>query len=271
MAEAERGKRMSLSLSSRKMKRTEEVNSHPVPEEVNSYPVPDVGPDKEDQHSGRCFASPVKDEAMKKAKCGVVPSNTVSANQWALKNFKVWSELRNSRSDEQVLADLLQCHDAVVVCMWLCYFVQETRKEAGHPYPPRSLKQLLCGLKRIMDSNKVPFNIFDRSNMQFRDFHMVCNSACSDLLKQGIGSTVRHAQTIPMEHEDKFWELGLLGTEDPRVLQVTVFYYIGLHFVLRRGEEQHSLKQSQFIRSPADLDLYDEEPLMLSQVIRNVL
>ena len=174
MAEAEHGKRMSLSLRLRKRKRTEEVNSHPV------------GPDKENQHSGRRFASPVKDEAMKKAKLGVVPTNTVSANQWALKNFKVWSELRNSRSDEQVPADLLQCHDAVIVCMWLCYFVQETRKEAGHPYPPRSLKHLLCGLKRIMDSNKVPFNIFDRSNMQFRDFHMVCDSVCSDLLKQGI-------------------------------------------------------------------------------------
>ena len=44
-----------------------------------------------------------------------------------------------------------------------------------------------------------------------------------------------------------------------RVLQDTVFYYIGLHFVLRGGEENHSLKRSQFIRSPADLDLYDEE------------
>ena len=59
-----------------------------------------------------------------KDKLGVVPNNTLQANQWALRNC----------------------------------FVQETHKD-GQPYPPRSLKQLLCGLKRIMDSNRVPLQI----------------------------------------------------------------------------------------------------------------
>ena len=83
-------------------------------------------------------------------------------------------------------------------------------------------------------------------------------TVCSSLLKQGIGSTVHHAPTIPMEHEEKFWELGLLGTDTPRVLQDTVFY-VGLHFVLRGGEEQHSLKRSQFVCFPVDTGLYDDK------------
>ena len=45
--------------------------------------------------------------------------------------------------------------------------VQETRREDGKPYPSRSLKQLLCGLKRVMDPNRLPFNMFDRSNLDF--------------------------------------------------------------------------------------------------------
>ena len=136
------------------------------------------------------FASPIDDDTMGKAKEGVVPVNTWSANQWALRNFLQWANDRNAMSSsEKVPDDLLKSHDANLVCKWLCFFVQETRKEDGQPYPPRTLKQLLSGLKRLMDANKVPFNIFNRSNIDFRDFHMVCDSVCSDLLKQGIGST----------------------------------------------------------------------------------
>ena len=60
-----------------------------------------------------------------------------------------------------------------------------------------------------------------------------------------------------MEHEEKFWELGLLGTDTPSMLQDTVFFYVGLHFVVKSGEEQHSLKRSQFVRFPVDTKLHD--------------
>ncbi len=52
-------------------------------------------------------------------------------------------------------------------------------------------------------------------------------------------------------------KLGLLGFDNPQVLQNTVFFYVGLHFVLRGGAEQHGLKQRQFICFPA-YGIYDE-------------
>ena len=153
-------KRISLSL--RKRKRIED-SLHPIvseddkedqpPEDENLTPVVSEGDQEQNQPPNNRFASPVRDEVMMKDKLGL------QANQWALRNFTSWSDMRNKKYDEQVPPDLLGCHDATVVCKWLCCFVQETRKEDGQPYPPRSLKQLLCGLKRIMDSNRVPFNV----------------------------------------------------------------------------------------------------------------
>ena len=123
-------KRISLSLR----KRIED-SLHPIvseddkenqpPEDENLTPVVSEGDQEQNQPPNNRFASPVRDEVMMKDKLGVVPNNTLQANQWALRNC----------------------------------FVQETCKEDGQPYPPRSLKQLLCGLKRIMDSNRVPLQI----------------------------------------------------------------------------------------------------------------
>ena len=75
---------------------------------------------------------------------GVVPANTKSSNEWALKNLRAWVSDRNARmSDEAVPDDLLACEDADILCTWVCRFAQETRKENGENYPPSTLRLLL--------------------------------------------------------------------------------------------------------------------------------
>ena len=64
------------------------------------------------------------------------------------------------------------------------------------------------------------------------------------------------AKVIDSKHEDIFWQKGLLGYSSPRNLQRTVFFYTGLHFVLRGVQEQHDLVPSQFVREPRDLSIY---------------
>ena len=63
---------------------------------------------------------------------------------------------------------------------------------------------------------------------------------------------------IEIEHERLFWEKGLLGMSTPKILQRTVFFYVGLNFVLRGVQEQHDLIRSQFVRVPQDMQIYDE-------------
>ena len=135
-------KRISLSLIEDSLHPivSEDDKENQPPEDENLTPVVSEGDQEQNQPPNNRFASPVRDEVMMKDKLGVVPNNTLQANQWALRNFTLWSDMRNKKYDEQVPPDLLACHDATV-CKWLCCFVQETRKEDSQPYPPRSLKE----------------------------------------------------------------------------------------------------------------------------------
>ena len=44
----------------------------------------------------------------------------------------------------------------------------------------------------------------------------------------------------------------------PKTLQRTVFFYVGLNFVLRGVQEQYDLIPSQFVRVPQDMQRYNE-------------
>lgn len=49
-----------------------------------------------------------------------------------------------------------------------------------------------------------------------------------------------------------------MSFETPRSLQNMVFFYTGLHFSLRGGQEQRDLKVDQFKRFPEDPGVYNE-------------
>ena len=55
-----------------------------------------------------------------------------------------------------------------------------------------------------------------------------------------------------------FWEKGLLGYRPAKVLQRTIFFYIGLNFIVRGTQEQYDLIPSQFQRVPANHAVYNE-------------
>ena len=199
------------------------------------------------------FSKPLSPEELKKAAQGVTPVNTQSSNDWALRNFRAWMEHRNTTApDDPVPPNLLSCFDAATLCKWLCCYVQETKKENGQAYPASTLRSLLAVLQRMMHANKVPFNIFDKSDMQFRDLHMTLDTVCVSLRKEGIGASVKHADVISLEHEELMWQKGVLGVHSLDSLLRAVFYTVGLHFCLRGGQEHRDLKRSQFTRIPAD-------------------
>ena len=104
----------------------------------------------------------------------------------------------------------------------------------------------------MMHANKIPFNIFDKADMRFRDLHMMLDTVCVSLRKEGIGAEVKHAAVISLEHEELLWQKGALGVHSPDSLLRAVFYTVGLHFCLRGGQEHRDLKRSQFTRIPKD-------------------
>ena len=133
----------------------------------------------------------------------------------------------------------------------------ETRKTDGSLYPPTTLRSLVSGLNRVLQSNKAPFSVLDKGDCRFKDLHKTLDSLSSDMHRQGIGATKNSAKVIVPEHEGIFWQKLLLGYSTPKVLQRTVFFYVGLNFVLRGVQEQYDLIPSQFVRSPQDKHVYD--------------
>ena len=127
------------------------------------------------------------------------------ALMWALKHFEAWVTTRNARNSEQVPDNLLEQS----LCVNGCAFIHKKREKKT---------ENLIHRRRLMDANRVPFNIFDKSNLDFRDLHLVCDSVCSDLLKKEFGATVNHAEVIPLKHEERLWKLGLLDFDNPKVL-----------------------------------------------------
>lgn len=84
------------------------------------------------------------------------------------------------------------------------------------------------------------------------------DTVSSSLHKDGIGVTKNSATVISLANENMFWEKGVLGYSTLKILQVTVFFYVGLNYVLRGVQEQYDLLPRQFVRVPSDLSIYDD-------------
>ena len=63
-----------------------------------------------------------------------------------------------------------------------------------------------------------------------------------------MGSSSKAAAVFTREDEDKLWDLGVLGTENPKVLLSTVFFLNGKYFSLCGDEEHRSLRFTQIER-----------------------
>ena len=196
--------------------------------------------------SGNRFTAPVDEQTREKASEGLKPANTEASTRWAVKHFAVWAENRRRLvPDDPVPEGLLQCHDHAKVCKYLCLFV------------PATLRSLLSGLNRMLQSNKAPFSILDKHDTRFRDLFNTLDLVSSTLHREGVGAEKKSAPIIEVEHENLFWEKNLLGYSTPRTLQRAVFFYVGLHFALRGVQEQYDLVPHQFARFPPDASVYD--------------
>lgn len=139
------------------------------------------------------------------------------------------------------------------------YFVLEVHRGDGEHYPPRTIRSLLSGLNCILRSNSATFSLLDKCNPAFRELLLTLDTVTSSLHSQGISAARNSASVIPFEHENIMWEKHLLGSDTPQTLQRAVFYGVGLNFVLRGVDEQHSLQVEQLVRHPLDQSVYSSD------------
>ncbi len=72
------------------------------------------------------------------------------------------------------------------------------------------------------------------------------DSVYRKLRADGIGAQKRSTEVFTKEDENKLWQCGVLGVQDPTSLLRAVFFNNGKTFCLRGGEEHRNLRLSQF-------------------------
>ena len=94
-----------------------------------------------------------------------------------------------------------------------------------------------------------PPGFLDKKVGIYQDLHKIRDSVYRKLQSDGVGMNVKHCEPFSREEETTLWKSGVLSISNPKCLQRAIFYYVGKHFCIRGGEEQRSLKPSQFVRS----------------------
>ncbi|MCG8624099.1 MAG: DUF3504 domain-containing protein, partial [Proteobacteria bacterium] len=189
------------------------------------------------------FSDTVSNEELEKRSCGFVPANTTKNTKWAIGVFKSWLEPRNCRTGETTDLNFLnKCFSGgeaskQELCRVLSLFVVETKKQDGKPYPAKTVYHLLAGILRYMHEAdpKAP-NFLDQKDGDFKKLHGTMDTHFRALRQQGVGAQVNHAKLLTQE-ENLMWQLGVMGTDTPRALLQSVFFYNGKKFLLRGGEE----------------------------------
>ena len=127
-------------------------------------------------------------------------------------------------------------HDEL--CRWLCVCVNETRTESGEEYTPRSITLFIGGLQCYITSEKGErIRLCDPENPSFKPLHRVLDNRFRELHRMGVGTKRKQAEVVSYDEENQLWETGVLCSDTPGGLLRAVFYYNGLNFILRGGQE----------------------------------
>ena len=159
--------------------------------------------------------------------------------------------------EEQIELDILSAPSSPERLSYVLHlFAHEVCKVNGGKYPPSSIRSLLSGIGRELADNKVPFNILDGNDHRFQDLNRTLGTINSQLNCDGVRVSVKKAEVITKEVEQLCSDKGTLGISSPTVLQHTIFFYLGLHVVLRGVQEQHDLLVKQ-LRVSNDYSVYN--------------
>ena len=187
------------------------------------------------------FVNPKEVEAEKDK---FIPQNTDKSTQWAVKAFTDWAISRKEAGEDAPPEIILLTHDRKVLCNWLCTFFLEVRKFDGTKYCPRSLASLLAGIHRHIEAHS-RHKVQIQRQEEFEPLHTLLENLYRKLHSEGIGTTKNQAEVISLHEEKQLWATEALTYNTPQGLLNAVFYYNGINFCLRGGDEHRNLHESQ--------------------------
>ena len=79
---------------------------------------------------------------------------------------------------------------------------------------------------------------------EFKESRLVLNGKAIQLRENGKGKKSRKADPLTAEEEEILWNTGVLGSDNPKSLNHTVFYTISQNFGTRGRQEHHQFELS---------------------------
>ena len=141
----------------------------------------------------------------------------------------------------------------------LCSFIPDVTKQRGEgPYPGHTLYQMIVAIQMHLNVNKLPWKLLEAGDSAFSDVRVVLDNVMKERTAMNVGVTKHQASVIMFEMENRLWESGVLGEENPEQLRNTVLFMPGMNVTLRTVDEHYNLRrempskvsQIQFERDP---------------------
>ena len=187
-----------------------------------------------------------------------VPQNTSLKEKWAIKLFKDWHAIWKIRMDDKILKvfkDIEEMNSSDLNHT-LKYFIADVRKKDGSKFPPRTLKEITAMIQHFCNY-KLNRNWSFFNDAEFRDFIKVLDAEMKLSAKEGNVRPAKRAEVISFESEEELWNVGSLGSSNPRQLINTLIYLLGTHCAMRAASEHRNLMygaQSQLKLTSIDGD-----------------
>ena len=125
----------------------------------------------------------------------------------------------------------------------LSRFVREVKKINGEDYPPNMVRELVIMIQTHLHENGLYWHLLEHAELV--NLWNVVDNTMKERHAMGLG-VKKSACVISLEHENKLFESGQLGDDEPLKLLRTVMYMIGMHCALRGGVEHNNLRRPGF-------------------------
>lgn len=170
-----------------------------------------------------------------------VPASTKTKQQSCVRLFKLWHTEWKMREDMLKVYDDLEYMGASDLSYCLKYFIADVRKQNGSKYPPKTLKGIFAMIQHYMNYDCGKNWSFFKDD-EFKDARNQLDAEMRLSAIEGNVKPTKRAENISFSDEEDLWKEGILGSGNPKQLQDTVIYLMGVQFGLRAATEHKALR-----------------------------